>query len=161
MRKDAGVIVRRLDPAEWRTARAVRLRALQESADAFASSYGEEVDRPDDWWVSGMSRLAWFVAEQDGEVVGVVAGMPVGDSPEVMSMWVEPEHRGSAVAQDLLAGVVAWAEAQGAVALCLAVAQDNHIARRFYERAGFVPRGPGEALRSRPEVCTTEMRRTL
>jgi RimJ/RimL family protein N-acetyltransferase len=150
--------VRRLDTAEWPTARAVRLRALRESPNTFSSSYEEEVDHLGDWWVQGMTRLAWFVAEEDDEIVGVVAGMPLGDRPEVISMWVDPEHRGRGVANDLLAAVVAWAKEGGAAGLCLAVAGSNHVARRFYERTGFVPSGPGEALRSRPEVCTTEMR---
>jgi len=155
------VHVRCLDKTEWPTVRAVRLRALRESPEAFSSSYEEEVDRLDDWWVEGMTRLAWFVAEEEDEIVGIVAGMPLGDSPEVISMWVDPEHRGTGVADDLLAAIVAWAEAKGSVGLCLAVAETNHVARRFYRRAGFVPSGPGEALRSRPEVCTTEMRLVL
>ena len=150
--------VRRLDKAEWDTVRAVRLRALQESPEAFSSSYEEEADRLDGWWVEGMNGLAWFVAEEADDIVGVVAGMPCGDWSEVMTMWVDPEQRGTGVADDLLAGVVAWAKADGAIGLCLGVAESNHVARRLYERAGFVPSGPGEALRSRPEVCTTEMR---
>jgi GNAT superfamily N-acetyltransferase len=139
----------------------VRLRALRESPEAFSSSYEEEVDHPDDWWVEGMTRLAWFAAEEANGIVGVVAGMPVNDRTEVISMWVDPERRGTGIAQGLLAAVVAWAKAEGAVGLCLAVAEGNHIGRRFYERAGFVPSGPGEALRSRPGACTTEMRLTF
>jgi GNAT superfamily N-acetyltransferase len=150
--------VRRFDTTEWPTVRAARLRALQESPDAFSSSYAEEVHHCDDWWVEGMTRLAWFVAEEGDGVVGIVAGMPFGDHLEVISMWVDPDHRGRGVGDALLAAVVAWAKAEGAVGLCLAVAQSNHSARRFYERAGFIPSGPGEPLRSRPEVCTTEMR---
>lgn len=153
--------VRRVRSDEWRELRAVRLRALEDSPDAFASSLAEETVRPDDWWVEGTRRLAWFVAEHDGEVVGLVAGMPLEDTPEVISMWVDPRHRGTGIADDLLAAVVAWARAEGAKALCLAVAQDNHRARRFYERAGFSSTRPGAVLRSRPEVCTTEMRLPL
>lgn len=151
--------VRRLDADEWPALRDVRLRALQDSPDAFASSHIEEVDRPESWWIDGMARLAWFVTEADGRIVGLVAGMPLGgDRREVISMWVDPAHRGTGVADRLLDAVVAWAKAEGATGLCLAVAEDNPRARHFYERAGFIPSGPGESLRSRPDVCTTEMR---
>jgi GNAT superfamily N-acetyltransferase len=155
------VAVRRVPSEEWETLRAVRLRALQDSPEAFSSSLAEEIDRPDSWWKDGTQHLAWFVAEEDGQVVGLVAGMPFGDIPEVISMWVEPERRGTGVADELLAVVVTWAKSEAATGLSLAVAQDNHRAGRFYERAGFAPTGPGEALRSRPDVCTTEMRLTF
>lgn len=145
-------------PAEWRTVREVRLRALEDAPEAFASSFAEEVDRPEAWWIEGMTKLAWFVAESDDAVVGVVAGMPVGDHVEVISMWVAPSHRGTGAADALLSAVVEWAAAQGKAGLCLALASDNDRARHFYERGGFVATGPGVALRSRPEICTTEMR---
>lgn len=151
--------VRRLGPEDWRTVRAIRLRALEESPEAFASSLEEEVGRPETWWIEGTTRLAWFVAEAGDEVVGVVAGMPVQDHTEVISMWVEPAHRGSGAADALMSAVAEWATTRGDAGLCLAVASDNGRARRFYERAGFVAAGAGEPLRSRPEICTTEMRR--
>lgn len=153
--------VRRLGPDEWRIARRARLRALQEAPGAFASTYEEEVRRPGEWWVEGMRKLTWFVAEEDGELAGVVAGLPSTDHPEIVSMWVEPAARGTGVADELLQSVIAWAEQEGADGICLAVAEGNDRARRFYERAGFVPSGPGEPLRSRPDVCTTEMRLQL
>lgn len=153
--------VRRVPSEEWETIRAARLQALRDSPHAFASSHAEEVIRPDDWWIEGAHRLAWFVAEEDGMIVGLVAGMPLGDTPEIISMWVEPGHRGTGVAEDLVGAVVAWAKTEGARGLCLAVAQDNDRARRFYERVGFVPTGDGPTLRSRPDVCTTEMRLSL
>jgi GNAT superfamily N-acetyltransferase len=148
----------RLSSAQWQVARLVRLRALEESPDAFASSFDEEATRPESWWIAGTQKLAWFVAREDGDVVGVVAGIPASDCPEVISMWVHPAHRGTGVAGQLLAAVMQWAADEGAGELRLAVAEGNDRARRFYERAGFRPTGPGEIMRSRPEVCTTEMR---
>jgi len=155
------VRITRLGPEHWRQIRSVRLQALRESPDAFASSVDEELARPDDWWIDGATRLAWFVAEVGDEVVGVVAGLPTPEGPEVISMWVEPGHRGTDVADRLLQAVVDWAREEGWGSLCLAVAGGNDRARRFYERAGFTVVGPGEPLRSRPEVCTTEMRLVL
>jgi ribosomal protein S18 acetylase RimI-like enzyme len=108
-----------------------------------------------------MDKLVWFVADSEDQVVGVVAGLALADHTEVVSMWVDPAHRGSGVADELLTAVVQWAQARGDAGLCLAVASANDRARRFYERHGFVATGPGEPLRSRPEICTTEMRLDL
>ncbi|HLX87669.1 MAG TPA: GNAT family N-acetyltransferase [Acidimicrobiales bacterium] len=153
--------VRRLGAEEWSVARAVRLRALADSPEAFHSTHEEELQRPDEWWIAGANRLAWFVAEEGDEVVGVAAGMPGDDGPELISMWVDPGQRGTGAGRALTDAVVGWARSGGASGLCLAVAEGNDRARRLYERAGFVVLGPGEALRSRPEVCTTEMRLTF
>ena len=166
--------VRRLGPEEWPLLRAIRLRALEDAPSAFASSFEEESARPDAWWTASTSTLAWFVAEApgtggggvetDGAVVGLAAGWPgpePGGCPEVVSMWVAGPWRGTGVADQLLAAVIGWAVSEGAPALCLAVADGNERARRFYERAGFRATGNSEPLRSRPAVCTWEMRLTL
>jgi ribosomal protein S18 acetylase RimI-like enzyme len=157
------VDVRRLQPGEWEILRQVRLHALQDAPDTFGSSFAEEDERPDTWWQASIERLAWFVAEDHGVVVGLVAGLPTGERPcpEVISMWVDPRHRGSSVATQLLDAVLDWARAAGAPEVALGVAEDNDRARRFYERAGFRPTGAGEPLRSRPTVRTLGMRLRL
>lgn len=166
--------VRRLGPEEWPLLRTVRLRALRDAPLAFGSSFEEESTRPDDWWMASTSTLAWFVAEADGDAegagpsdhgaVGLAAGWPgtePGGCPEVISMWVAGPWRGRGVADALLSAVIDWAASTGAPALCLAVADGNDRARRFYERAGFRATGHSEPLRSRPAVCTWEMRLSL
>jgi len=159
--------VRRLSAEDWAVLREVRLRALEEAPYAFGSTLGEESSRPEEWWKAGVDRLpwhgtrriVWFVAEGEGRAVGLAAGVEGADGghPEVMSMWVEPDCRGTGVAGDLLTAVISWAESQGPGALRLVVAEDNVAARRFYERHGFVSTGKREPLRSRPQVSTQEM----
>ena len=170
--------MRRLGPEEWPLLRATRLRALRDTPLAFGSSFDEESPRPDGWWQASASGLAWFVAEEDsaaagapeepsgrtGPVVGLAAGWPgpePGGCPEVISMWVADRWRGTGVADRLLEAVIDWAVSIGAPALCLGVADGNDRARRFYERAGFRATGNSEPLRSRPAVCTWEMRLSL
>ena len=153
--------IRRLQRDDWTAIRDIRLRALLDSPTAFASSHEDEVVKPDSWWIEGAERLAWFVAEAGTTTIGVVAGMPVAGRHEVISMWVDPAHRGGGAADALLAAVVAWAKSEGASGLWLAVAADNDRARHFYERSGFTATGSAKALRSRPEICTNEMRLDL
>ena len=159
--------VRRLSAEDWAVLRDIRLRALEEAPYAFGSTLEGESSRSEQWWKAGVDRLpwhgtrriVWFVADGEGRVVGLTAGVEGADGghPEVMSMWVEPDCRGTGVAGDLLAAVISWAEGQGASALRLGVADDNLAARRFYERHGFVSTGKSEPLRSRPQVSTQEM----
>jgi len=151
------VDVRRLSPQEWRLLRQVRLRALEDAPYAFGSTFSEESEHSDDWWMKSVRNLAWFVAdEHDGEPVGLAAGIPPGeewnphDCPEIISMWVQPSHRGTGVAVALLKAVISWAASEGASEVSLGVADGNEQARRFYERAGFIPTGASQPLRRKP-----------
>jgi len=155
--------IRRLRPADWPVLRAARLRALGDAPYAFGSTVAEEEQHPETWWLASAEHLAWFVSEEDGDVVGLVAGYPPEESEcaEIISMWVDAGHRGSGVAEQLLAEVLDWARGTGAEEVTLGVADGNGRALRFYQRAGFQLTGESEPLRSRPTVCTYEMRLLL
>ena len=156
--------VRRMGEQNWRTIREVRLRALSQAPEAFGSTFEDEVNRDDEWWISGTRRLAWFVAEDETGPIGLAGGVPPDDAggwPEVISMWVEPAQRGTGVADELLTSVVSWARGEGAEEVVLWVAEGNERALRFYERAGYVVTGSERPLWSRPSVRTVEMRRSL
>jgi GNAT superfamily N-acetyltransferase len=72
-----------------------------------------------------------LVAERDGEIVGV-AGI---DGEWLAGFYVLPEYWGSGVADELHAAAVA----RGACTLwCL---EENHRARRFYEKRGWALNG--------------------
>jgi len=77
------------------------------------------------------------VAEVDGDVVGFV--MVVAD--EVEQVYVDRGHRGSGVADALLAEGARRVAAAGHERAWLAVATGNARARRFYERQGWVDEG--------------------
>lgn len=155
--------VRRLDSGDWRVLRAARLHALEDAPHAFGSTLAEEAENPEEWWRASTEGLAWFVSEEGGDVVGLAAGLPLGefDCPEVISMWVDGRHRGAGVADQLLAAVLDWARNTGAPEVRLGVADGNERALRFYQRAGFRLTGASEPLRSRPAACTHEMRLPL
>ncbi|WFR67385.1 bifunctional GNAT family N-acetyltransferase/class I SAM-dependent methyltransferase [Curtobacterium flaccumfaciens] len=81
-----------------------------------------------------------LVAFEGSAPVGMASGVP-GDgaeAAELISMWVDPTARGRGVATALIRAVVTWAAGTGAHTLELSVMPDNAVARRTYERNGFV-----------------------
>lgn len=79
-----------------------------------------------------------WVADRDGEVLGFVT--VVGD--EVEQLFVDRAARGSGVARTLLRRGEEFVAAAGHEAAWLGVVAGNARARAFYEREGWVDRGP-------------------
>lgn len=80
-----------------------------------------------------------FVAEADGAIAGFVAGhltRRFGCEGELQWILVAPEHRGTPAATRLLAALATWFVAHDAARVCVNVAQENDVARRFYARHG-------------------------
>lgn len=127
--------------------RSLRLRALRESLDAFASTYEREATRSDDDWESRVSAVATstsaqaFFAFQHAEPCGLVwckSSEAESVVVEVFQMWVDPVSRGVGAGRALMARAIAWAEDRGAQRIRLGVT--IQIPRRcaFICQAGFV-----------------------
>jgi ribosomal protein S18 acetylase RimI-like enzyme len=81
-----------------------------------------------------------FVAREDGVQAGYVALAPnAGEGLVIEQLLVAPGHEQRGVGRRLLAYAEGYAIAQGAPALLIVAEPDNHAARRFYRRFGFVP----------------------
>jgi ribosomal protein S18 acetylase RimI-like enzyme len=154
--KASDVQVRRARPDEWATVRDVRLAALADAPDAFASTLSRELGRTEPQWRSRIGTWPWFLAWRAGTPAGLVAavpdqpasGPPAADRParyrqgwHLVSMWVSPQVRGTGVAELLVGAVVDHAGAAGASRITLWVALGNARARAFYLRMGFAPTG--------------------
>jgi ribosomal protein S18 acetylase RimI-like enzyme len=101
-------------------------------------------------WLSWVERCVdeqgdcVVVAESDGRVVGYVFVLPeslsfVWDGAVLNELYVDPDHRGTDVADDLMDAALAAARAQSLPLdrLLLDVDRENARARAFYERHGF------------------------
>jgi len=148
--------VRRLEPHEWRTYRDLRLRALEESPDAFGSTLALERPRPDAEWARRLEAAARsatelpLVARVGDTAIGLAWGRIGESDPDVARLyqvWVAPEHRGRGIARLMLDAVNDWARAAGCRRLSLDVTLGDGPAARLYSRAGFVPSGEPEPLR--------------
>ena len=100
-----------------------------------------------DAWSEGLVRegvtgnlptISYLVAEVDGAVVGHATASVVADIAELQRIAVDPAHRRTGLASELLTAVVELARAGGADRLLLEVREDNAGALAFYAARGFV-----------------------
>jgi len=148
--------VRRLTDDEWRAYRELRLRALEESPDAFRSTLAAEMEFPDERWSTRLAQGANtaselpLVAEHAGELVGLAWGRIepfTSGEAHVYQMWVAPEARGQGAGRALLGAIVDWARRSNARSVSLGVTCGDTPANRLYRAVGFEPVGVPEPLR--------------
>jgi ribosomal protein S18 acetylase RimI-like enzyme len=81
-----------------------------------------------------------FVAREDGVQAGYVAiAQNAGEGLVIEQLLVVPGHEHRGVGRRLLAHAEGYAIAQDAPCLLIVAEPDNHAARGFYRRFGFVP----------------------
>jgi GNAT superfamily N-acetyltransferase len=141
--------IERLSAGAGARLRAIRLRALADSPEAFATTLEEAAARSLESWDLQLDQIATFVAAAGGRDLGLVRGTrhdQLKDTGYLISLWVAPEARGQRIGAALVAAVVGWAKAQGLKRLVLDVGQQNTAALSLYARMGFVPNGTTSTL---------------
>lgn len=158
------VSVREVKPDEWELLRDVRLAALRDAPDAFASTYAREAPYTEERWRSwfGDRSVMFFpYVEGSAEPAGLAGVVEKGGAAQLLSMWIRPEARGRGVAGALVDAAAGWARARGHDSMYLWVAESNEAARRLYERYGFTPTGQRQPLPSNPALPEIRMLRPL
>ncbi len=147
--------------ADWEALRGVRLRALAESPSAFGSTFAEEQEFAEQRWrarASGSERARMFIAWLDETAVGIAGLFDEGDgTAQIVSVWVDPQHRGRGVARQLTSAALRFARAQGIACIRLWVTEGNGAARNLYERLGFTPTGNRQPLPSNTSLDEVEL----
>ena len=135
------VTVRALGGEEWQAYRQVRLAALKESPEAFASTYDAEAEYDEEFWRLRLARSERLLASDGGDPIGIASlGQAEEDGvAELFGMWVTPARRGSGVAWRLTEAAAQHARAAGRRALKLWVSTDNGRAVAFFSSFGFRP----------------------
>ena len=133
--------VRRLDRNDAAAYRAIRLEALTNHPEAFASTPEQFVLRSIEDLESLLETLSFFGAvASDGRLVGIMA-FDQGAGREahrgwLLQVYVQPDMRGTGCARALLDAVVDYAKST-VKQLHLAVASHNAPALKLYQKAGF------------------------
>ena len=132
--------VHRLSADEWSRLRAIRLRALTDAPDAFATTFGETAARPVEAWRQQLLDLPTFIAIDDSADVGMVRCARDETNTEtawLISMWVDPEVRRRGVGGVLVDAVIDWARHSGMKRVLLDVGDHNAPAISLYMSKGF------------------------
>jgi ribosomal protein S18 acetylase RimI-like enzyme len=131
------VEVRAVAVEQWAAMRAVRLAALTESPRLFGSTTAAEERLDETEWRRRTQRaaMAWVGAEPVGIVAWVWTQEPT--QADLVSMWVDPAHRGRGIGSALARWVIAEVAGTHRAALELDVVADNVVAVELYRRLGF------------------------
>jgi GNAT superfamily N-acetyltransferase len=140
--------------------REIRLLALLDEPDAFGSTWSEARNDALSAWKQRARDWNYFLAyEYDGDVEGRVIGMASGgDNPHVpgtrwlYGMFVHPNARGTGVARDLVAAVIADTRERGVATLGLHVTTTLPRPRAFYYKMGFREHGAPEPMDRDPSL---------
>jgi GNAT superfamily N-acetyltransferase len=137
----------------------VRLAALRDAPYAFGATWENEKHRTEEEWRTSVVARTRFVAESDGQALGMasVGEAGVSRAASVTSFWVHPSVRGKGVADSLLLGVIDWAKQKGDDQLVLWVTEGNTRAEKLYERYGFRRTGASQRIRAGEERLEFEM----
>jgi ribosomal-protein-alanine N-acetyltransferase len=65
----------------------------------------------------------------------------LGETIEILTLAILPQHRRKGIASSLIDEMCAWALEQKKKAIFLEVAQDNLVAKKLYQKKGFKPTG--------------------
>ena len=154
----------RLTADEWPRLRALRLRSLLDSPDAFGATYEEALARKPDGWMQQVRDLPCFVAVCDDHGdVGLVRYLPDKerrDTAWLISMWVAPDARRLGVGGLLIDAIIDHARAEGVARLLLEVADHNVAAIALYAKKGFNATGDTGGMPA-PREHIREHRRAL
>jgi GNAT superfamily N-acetyltransferase len=153
--------IREVGADGWQAMRDIRLAALRDAPDAFASTYEREAAFAEADWqrrIAGGGNFLAYAPELGTAPAGIVGGFPAAPGTvELVSLWVRPHARGHGIGQVLIETVVGWARAGSSSRVHLWVAENNHHARRLYERCGFSPTAERQPLPSNAELIEIGM----
>lgn len=141
----SAVALRRLEPADWKALRAVRLRALADAPGNFFRSLAEDEAQPEEHWrtmLANPTSALWGAF--DGEaIVGLTGAFrdrddSSGQTAAFGMTWLDPAYRGRGVSRLFYEVRIAWARAQGFARIEVGHRASNAASAAAMRRAGFV-----------------------
>lgn len=138
--------IRQLNSKDAEKYLTIRHEALQNSPDAFASSYEEEKDQPVEKYKNRFQtpqNSFTFGAFEESQLVGVITLVKeqlfkLRHRANIVAMYVIPEKRGKGIGKALISKVIQKADSlEDIEQLYLTVVTTNEPAKRLYSSIGF------------------------
>jgi GNAT superfamily N-acetyltransferase len=163
------VTVRQLGGDEWSTLRALRLRALTDSPQSFASTFDEEVQFDEAAWRRELVADHWCaaIAAETAPVPMAVALMGVAPTDRhgcdcwIHGCWVDPRFRRQGLTRRMVDWLDELSMQRGWLRQGLGVWPDNTEAIAAWERLGFSIHGAPLPSRRRPGKTYVAMLRDV
>ena len=106
-------------------------------------------------------NFRYFVAEENGEILGYCGFLYVLDEAEIPNVCVKESARRRGVGREMLNALINEAEKLGIVMLYLEVRESNLAAKGLYEALGFVENGIRKNFYEQPVENAVLMSKTL
>lgn len=106
-------------------------------------------------------HMAVWVAEENGEVAGVVAARTASVEAEILNLAVAAGRRRQRVGRQLVDAAIEASRAEGVQVVFLEVRESNAAARAFYERLRFAETGRRRGYYRDPVEDALVLSRTL
>jgi len=143
----AGVVVRELEPSEWRAFRDVRLHALRSEPGLFFSSHDAESALGETEWRRRVRNpngqmFGVFDGERLVGITGVITARddPSGESAMLIASYLLPEYRGRGLSRLLYEARLAWVRERPRYRrVVVSHRRSNEPSRRAIGRFGFAP----------------------
>jgi RimJ/RimL family protein N-acetyltransferase len=142
------ISIRRISLGEGDLFRDMRLRALQDSPQAFGSTYESALKRSTESWseqadgsAEGSSRATFFLFEED-DPVGIIAfyeDSEIENQGEIIQLWVAPHLRGTGAAVKLTKAALEWAKLNNFSRAVSDVFEHNKRSCGLFLKLGFSP----------------------
>jgi ribosomal protein S18 acetylase RimI-like enzyme len=144
--------VRALVEDDWDLLRGLRLQALADSPQAFASTLDDARKMREGGWrerARGTGLSTTFIAFTDGHPIALTAVLvDENHSAQAVSVWVHPDYRRQGVAAALMQAAAAFAVEADARVIRVWVTETNRSARALYESLGYKATGASQPLPS-------------
>lgn len=102
----------------------------------------------------------FVVVEEKGTILGYAGMLWCLDEGDITNVVVRPERQREGIGAFLLDGLIRVAEDFGITLIHLDVRESNGVARRLYERAGFVEDGYRKEYYEQPKEAAVLMSRS-
>ena len=137
--------IRILKQDDWQAWKSLRLEALQIAPEAFASSFEEESNKSDEDVKSHLNKSTIFGVFIGTELVGcagfyALEFLKMRHRGVLYGMYVQPEHRGKGIANQLVKAVINHAKLS-VLQLHVTCVTSNPAAFQLYQKQGFISYG--------------------